>query len=101
MNFGLGMLGLLGGFPPEHRKLAVWAKGHVIVGYDPAIWRRDDFGHIMKFSEYGDRQSTYGWEIDHIIPNALSGSDDIANLRPLHHKINAGLGGVLAGMLKG
>ncbi|MBN8982099.1 MAG: HNH endonuclease [Rhizobiales bacterium] len=83
----------------HHRKLAVWAKGNLIPGYDPAIWRRDAFGHAIRFSDYGDRQSDHGWEIDHIVATALGGADDISNLRPLHHTNNSTLGGLLGGLL--
>lgn len=96
---GLGLLGALGGLPDENRKLAVWAKGRVILGYDAAIWRHDDFGHVIRFADYGDRNSAYGWEIDHIHASALGGSDDISNLRPLHHTANSSLGGTLSGLL--
>ena len=85
----------------EQRKLAVWIKGHVIPGYDPTVWRRDDFGHAIRFSDYGNRSSTYGWEIDHIVAIALGGSDGLSNLRPLHCTNNATLGGLLGGMFKG
>lgn len=66
----------------------VWRKGHPIKDYDPNRWRRDDFGRAMKYSEYGNRNSDYGWEIDHIKPKADGGSDDLGNLRPLNYKSN-------------
>ncbi len=34
----------------------------------------------MKRTEYGNRDSQYGWEIDHINPD---GGDGLSNLRPL------------------
>jgi hypothetical protein len=80
-------------------KASVWAKGHEIPGYDPAIWRHDDFGHVIRFTDYGDRTSPYGWEKDHIQPVALLGHSGLANMRPLHHSRNASLGGVLSGLL--
>jgi hypothetical protein len=79
----------------------VWAKGHIIPGYAPSEWRRDDFGHLIRYSAYGDRTSPHGWEIDHIRPSALGGGEGIDNLRPLHCKKNASLGGLLATYLKG
>lgn len=80
----------------EQLKLAVWNKGHIIPGYDSNIWRRDDFGHAMRYSDYGDRNSTYGWEIDHIVATTLGGGDHLGNLRPLHWKPNSTLGGMLS-----
>ena len=81
----------------EAKKLAVWNKGRAILGYDTAVWRHDDAGKVIRYSDYGDRSSDYGWEIDHIHPTSLGGIDHITNLRPLHCAVNAGLGGLLSG----
>jgi len=92
--------GLFGLGATEARKLAVWNKGKPIFQNDPSIWRRDDHGNMIRYSDYGDRNSKYGWEIDHYpLPAALGGSDDLANLRPLHCTANASHGGILGGML--
>ena len=40
---------------------------------DSDEWRRDHNGSAMWFSDYGDRNSDYGWEIDHIVPSSLAG----------------------------
>lgn len=90
-----GLFGLATG---ELRKLDVWRKGHPIPGYDPAIWRRDDFGNAIRYADHGDRRSQYGWEIDHRFPSALGGVDHSSNLRPLHCRKNASLGGILGNL---
>ena len=64
----------------------VWEKGVVVQGNDPARWRKDQCGAWIGRAAYGDRDSIYGWEIDHISPG---GSDAIGNLRPLQWKNNA------------
>ena len=69
-------------------KITVWNKGTTIPNYDAAEWRHDAFGNSISFAAYGDRDSDYGWEIDHIVPVAEGGDDLLANLRPLHWKAN-------------
>jgi HNH endonuclease len=76
----------------EQTKLAVWAKGHIIPNFDSAIWRRDICGTAMKYSEHGNTDSTYGWEIDHIQPEALDGLTVLNNLQPLNWKNNRAKG---------
>ena len=66
----------------------IWRKGNTILGRNPSIWRRDDFGRAMRYSDYGDRSSEFGWEVDHIQPKEFGGSDNIDNLRPLNWKSN-------------
>jgi len=67
----------------------VWEKGSVVDGYDPAKWRQDTCKAWMSRSKYGDRSSSYGWEIDHIMPISHGGTDALANLRPLQWENNA------------
>lgn len=74
----------------KERILAVWRKGGAIKGYDPNVWRHDDFNNPIKFTDYGNRNSVYGWEIDHIVPVAQRGPDDLSNLRPLQWEVNVG-----------
>ncbi len=68
---------------------SVWDKGREIPDFPTSVWRWDKCEIIMKRSEYGNRQSEYGWEVDHINPVSNNGDDNLSNLQPLNWKINA------------
>jgi len=70
----------------EEQIESVWRKASPMQGNDPAHWRKDRCGAWIDRKQYGNRQSQYGWEIDHMNPN---GGDGFANLQPLHWENNA------------
>ncbi len=61
----------------------------IIKGNDPNEWRKDQCGAWIGRRFYGDRNSQYGWEIDHIISVDSGGTDSLSNLRPLQWVNNA------------
>ena len=80
----------------EQLKEAAWQNA-TPVG-DGSIWRTDCDGRYVHKQEYGLR-SRYGWQIDHITPQALGGPDFPWNVRARHHLGNARAGGTLAAAL--
>ena len=67
----------------------VWEKGTVVFNNDPAVWRKDYCGAWINRNQYGNRNSDWGWEIDHITLESNGGSDTLSNLRPLQWENNA------------
>ena len=76
----------------EHIISEVWQKAKKEFGL--FFYRRDMYGDIIARHEFG-MQNKYGWEIDHILPVVLGGTDDIENLQPLHWKNNQTKNGLL------
>lgn len=75
---------------------AVWEKGRKDDQYDEAQVRKDACGAWIIKNHYGDRNSIFGWEIDHIFPQSILRDrkvpedeiNAIDNLRPLNWRNN-------------
>ncbi len=65
-----------------------WSKGRIMPDQDRNIYRWDRCGQVMQYSQHGNRNSNYGWEIDHINPVNNGGTDIDNNLQPLNWKNN-------------
>lgn len=69
-------------------KLAVWKKAQEVAGIDSKVFRQDYAGAWIRFDDYGNRDSQYGWEIDHLKPLSLGGQDVPENRYPLQWQNN-------------
>lgn len=85
----------------EELKRHIWNKGVVDDKYPSERVRKDACGAFILYDDFGDRNSVFGWEIDHIYPasklrrrNDISVEliDDIRNLRPMNWRNNASKG---------
>jgi len=81
----------------HEQKSAAWNKAQVVANNDPNAWRGDECGAWINWKEYGNRDSQYGWEVDHITSKDHGGTDANSNLRALQWQNNASKG---AGRLK-
>lgn len=68
--------------------LAVWNKAAMVSGQNDL--KIDRCRAWIRFADYGNVNSDFGWEIDHEKPVAKGGTDDLDNLQPLHWRNNRG-----------
>ncbi len=66
---------------PQEIVLRVWATAQPVEGNDPGLWRKDEFGAWLNRLDYGNRHSSFGWEI---AGTAAASSAGLASLRPMH-----------------
>jgi len=70
----------------------VWKKARSLPGFDPNQTRQDVAGARIDYDGHGNRDSQFGWEIDHKKPVARGGTDSLDNLRPLQWENNCSKG---------
>lgn len=60
----------------------VWNSAIQVAGMDKNKYRKDVYGNIIYKSSFG-KNTTMGWNVDHIKPSTRGGSDDISNLQAI------------------
>ena len=60
-------------------------------GKDSDYYRRDPYGNQLYRNSYG-KDTPQGWNIDHIKPQSVGGSDNLRNLQALQSNKNKSLG---------
>jgi hypothetical protein len=73
----------------EDLKRAAWARTNPVSGQGSWEFRKDSLGNLVRYADFGNRHSPFGWELDYILSRALGGSTDPDNLQALHWKANA------------
>ena len=80
----------------EKQKQDAWNRAMTVEGYDSSRFRKDACGAWIIWDKYGDTDSLYGWQIDHIVPQSMleekgysqESIDNPVNLRALQHENN-------------
>jgi hypothetical protein len=74
----------------EDLKRAAWSRTSP-VGHHANAWefRKDRLGNMVRYADYGNRKSPFGWELDFIEPRAVGGSSDPSNIQALHWRATA------------
>jgi hypothetical protein len=65
---------------------AVWHKSEIKTKHAPL--KPDAFGSLMWEQGYGNTNTKFGWEIDHINPVSRGGGDELENLQALQWEHN-------------
>jgi hypothetical protein len=71
-----------------------WCNARPIFGYDASIWRHDQDGRVVRWSDHGTG-GDYGWHVHHRLDQALGGRHNASNLVARHWRGNTQAGGQL------
>src|SRR3954468_12842363 len=74
----------------EDLKRACWGKTSPVSGQANSWeFRKDCLGNLLRYADYGNRHSPFGWELEYITAQGAGGTTDPDNLQALHWKAHA------------
>ena len=75
----------------QHLFEQVWEKAKAVPGMDPYLFRKDEWGTIIRKLDFNNESSLYGWCIHYVIPPWEGGANEPVNLLPvnLHNEMNS------------
>lgn len=66
-------------------RVEAWERCARIPGCDKAVWRQDAEGRVIRWSDFGDRFSRYGWEaVSRPHPGVLGRALSVKRLEAIH-----------------
>jgi len=66
-------------------RVEAWERCARIPGCDKAVWRQDAEGRVIRWSDFGDRFSRYGWEaVSRPRPGVLGRALSVKRLEAIH-----------------
>jgi len=72
-------------------RVAAWERCGRIPGCDKAVWRQDAAGRVIRWADFGDRFSRYGWEaVSRPHPGVLGRALSVKRLEAIHWRGLAG-----------
>jgi len=77
----------------EDLKRAAWGRTNPVSG-QTTNWefRKDCLGNLVRYADFGNRHSPFGWELEYIVPQRMGGSTSTDNLQALQWKAAAARG---------
>jgi hypothetical protein len=74
----------------EDLKRAAWSRTSP-VGEKENVWefRKDRLGNLVRYADFGNRKSPFGWELDYIGPRVVGSAANPDNLQALHWRATA------------
>jgi hypothetical protein len=74
----------------DAQKQTAWNKAKIVENDNDKgkVWRKDLADAWIKFTDYGDQESDYGWEVDHAFPESKGGGTEDYNIQAMNWKNN-------------